>query len=458
MPPRSVVGLSIAHLTFAAFVLAGLFLTVHNRQVDAEAFETTWVETGVHQDPWTPLVRTWGEEGWLAHGGLWRLNEDPEFRRWIDDRSVDIEPWMDPETFDPEVPHYYRSNTALFVLPLVATRAALSPLVSEDSRLPNAIHSQLLLAAAAVATGLLVHRLSRISGADRGSAVALGLAGQLVFQTNAINLAAYWRHFPQQLFVIGLALFLLAIALGDDRRRLAGGLRLAAVLAMAVADLPHTAATLAAWAIAAGLLDRREFRPDRLWRTLTPVVAVGVVAAAQFLVAIRTHPEAVFVGSGPLFRSGLDGDLAHYRGLLDGYGKLLVGPVLEGAGVAGTGVLLWGVAILAIPLTLLAASRVPRLRPSCLPLAVGGGGFLLFASAFSNAFAIHPFAYSTLLLAPAIAAIFGSWAGSLEAATGRGRTIALLATAAAIFIAMSQLREFAVAYPIASDQRLIPTS
>lgn len=458
MPPRSLVVLVVGHVAFAMLVLAGLFLTVHNRKVDSEAFAREWVETGVHRDPWTPLVRTWASEGYLEHGGLWRLNEDPEFRSWIEERTVDIEPWLDPATFDPEVPHYYRSNTALFALPLVATRWVLSPLLQEDSRFPNVLHSQLLLAAAAVVVGLLTHRLARISGADRTAAVALGLSGQLVFQTNAINLAAYWRHFPQQVFVTGLALFLLAIALGDTRRWLGRGLRVVAVVSMAAADLPHTVATLSAWAIAAALLDRDEFRPPRLWRTLLPPVAVGVVAAIQFTLAMRQHPDAVFVGSGPLFRSGLDGDLAYYRGLLDGYGKLLVGPVLEGVGVAGTGLLYWGVAIAAIPAILLAASRLPRLRPSCLPLAVGGGGFLLFTAAFSNAFAIHPFAYSTLLLAPATAAVFGTSIGALEGATGRGRTIALLAAATAIFIAMSQLREFAVAYPIASGQRLIPIS
>jgi len=456
MPPRSSVVLLAGHLAFALLVLAGLYLTVHNRQVDSEAFERDWVETEVHRDPWTPMVRTWVEEGWLAHGGLWKLNEDPEFRSWIEAQTVDIEPWMDPSTFDPEVPYFYRSNTALFALPLVATRWALSPLLPEDSRFPNVFHSQLLLAAAAIGVGLLTHRLARVSGADRTAAVALGLSGQLVFQTNAINLAAYWRHFPQQVFVIGLALFLLAIALGDDRRRLALHLRVVAVASMAAADLPHTLATLAAWAIAAALIDRDEFRPPRLWRTLIPPVAVGIVAAVQFTLAIRQHSDAVFVGSGPLFRSGLDGDLTHYRGLLDGYGKLLVGPVLEGAGVAGTGLLYWGTAIAAIPAILLAASRLPRLRPSRLSLAVGGGGFLLFTSVFSNAFAIHPFAYATLLLAPATAAVFGSATGALEGATGRGRTVALLAVAAAIFIAMSQLREFAVAYPLPTTERLIP--
>jgi hypothetical protein len=453
MSPRSVAALVFVHAVLAIAILVSLFLTVHNRRTDTECFNSSWVRTGILHDRWSVLIEAWRREGYLAHGGLWRLDDDPWFRGWI--ASGDT-PWFEEgRNYDPSRPHYYRSNSALFVLPLAASESMLRPIVAEQSRLPAVLHGQLVVAAAAIVVGLLGHRLARMAGADRTSSVVLGLATQMVFQTNVLHLAVYWRLYPQHVFAAPLAAFLLGIGLRNDRPRTSEWLHAIGAAGMLAVDPPHAVLTLVAWVITSLVLDRPEMKPRLLLKTLIPALGVAAVILLQFATVAFRHPNAEFLGSSLLFRSGLDGDTGHHQGLLDGFGKLLIGRVLEHAGVAGTGIAWWSVVFASIPLTLIIAAKTPRLRIASGLLATGGGGFFLFCVLLSNAFAIHPFVYPTLLLVPALPCIFGLWVGALEGATGRPRTIALLTLAFALFLSMSQLREFAVAYPISADERLI---
>jgi hypothetical protein len=172
------------------------------------------------------------------------------------------------------------------------------------------------------------------------------------------------------------------------------------------------------------------------------------VIGAQFLAARWYHPNAAWVGSSLLFRTGLDGDTTYFDSAFCGYQRLLIGPVIEGGKLdVGNGRVFWPLMLAAGPLTAVTAIWWRRVRPCLVPLATALGGFILFAAIFPNAFAIHPYAYGVLLLIAGVPALFGPLLGGLDSLGGTPRIVSLLAAAAAVVLVFAQLRDFARAFP-----------
>ncbi len=442
------------HLFVAAATMAGLFLTVHHRDVRSGEFQRRWVDTGVYQDRWSDLYRHWGADGYWSNGGLWCVNEDRPFRRWVESGRLN---WFDPATFDPSIPHYYRSNTALFAAPIGLLDRTVAKVVGVGhNRQVMVAGTQSVVAITAVLTGLLAHRFARSWSADRRIALTLGLCAQIVVQTSPIMLASYWRYYPTHAFASALALFMLALALPAGRDRMANWLAGTAAFAMVATDVPHAVVAIGVWALATWLggdvLRRAGIRPRWLPAGIGAVAAFGVVAA-QFLVALAHHPNARFVGSHMLFRTGLDGDRSMQEGLLDGVRKLFEGPVMFGGPSiqtdAGIAPITWTILLAAPPLALVLAA-VRQLPLPIVPLSIGVGAFAGYVAAFSNAVAIHPYVYPTLIVGPGAAALFGV----LPAAVGKkpiGRWIvAIAACLLAALMAMNGLRSFAGRFPLAA--------
>lgn len=440
----------LVHLAFGLLVLVALFMTVHNRRLDTTHFEERW--SGIFPDRWGRLADLWVEEGYWRHGGLWRLDRDEWFQQGVADGGASQ--WFDPATYEPDAPHYYRSNSALFVLPIAGAKAVGRLLGGEgEQRFTVVLTSQLVVMVGAALVGLLAGRLALLAGADSRASLVLGLSAQLVFQTNPLNLAAYWDLCPQHVFIAPLCLFL--IGLTDPGSRRSSVLRIVGVAGMTAVDVPHAAIALGSWAVSSWLLRAEELRGRRLAATVLPAIAVIAVVALQFLVARWMHPDARFLGSGILSRTGLDGDVASQSGVLDGFVRLIRGPVLYGGGRAGTDPLFWSAA-LAVPFVALILAAVrPRLRPTALPIAVALGTFGGFVLVFSNAFAIHPYVYPVLLLVASIPALFGVLFGAIEGGIGRPRIFALIAIALAITSSLAALRAFAVHFPVGAGERLI---
>lgn len=441
------------HIVVAVATMIGLFLTVHRRDMQSQAFEDRWVASGVYQDRWSELFSFWGANGYWNHGGLWYINDDRPFRSWVESGTLN---WFDPATFDPAVPYYYRSNTGLFAAPIGLLDRVVATLVGTGhARQVMVFSTQLIAAITAIFTGLLAHRLARSWGMGRQSALVLGLCAQVVLQTSPLILASYWRYYPTHAFAAALSAFMLALAIPPERDRLAKWLAGIGAFAMVAADLPHAMVALGAWALATWLgrdvLDEAKIAPR--WRsTAIGAAAAAAVLATQFIVAVLHHPDARFVGSGFLFRTGLDGDRSRQSELLDGVWKLFEGPVMYGSpgrdADAGVAPFTWGI-LLAAPLLALVLSAIRRRALPIVPLVVGSGAFLGFVAAFSNAAAIHPFAYPVLIVGPGSVALFGV----LPAAMTRhpvGRWVAVIAAiGVAGLLAMSGLRAFAVQFPTA---------
>jgi hypothetical protein len=441
--------LLLVHVVVGVLLMAGLFQTVHRRDVRSPAFESRWVKTGVFDQRWINLVETWKREGYWNHGGLWKMNTEPWFVA-----SLKGSQWFQTEAYNPDEPCYYRSNSALFVAPLACADLLVGRIV--PIRWTSVIVNQGLVLVAAVLIGLLTTRLARACGADLLGSLVLGVCAQAVYQTHPLNLASYFGLYMQHAFAIPCVAFMLAMTFEEECFGRSRVLRAAAVLGMVLADLPHAMCTLVAWAFVSMLIDRRRLSRHACAWTIIPALVGGLVIASQWMIAKWHHPGAVWAGSGLLFRTGLDGDTQYFTSALHGYARLFTGPVLYGKGDAGREPIFWGAMLLAPPLTALVAIWWRRLRITIVPLVVAFGGIVFFNAVFANAFAIHPYAYGVLLLVPGIPAAFAPIAGGLEAQGGQSRLVPLLATCAAVVIVFSQLREFAIQFPIAPDRTTLP--
>jgi hypothetical protein len=244
------------------------------------------------------------------------------------------------------------------------------------------------------------------------------------------------------------AAFLLALAYEDRHPKSARFACAISVFLMVLADPPHAACTLLAFLFVTAILTPGKMSLRLCAQTLAPALAGAALIGAQFLAARWNHPDAAWVGSSLLFRTGLDGDTTYFDSAFRGYQRLVMGPVIPGGKRdAGNGRVFWPLMLAAGPLTALAAIWWRRMRPCLVPLATACGGFILFAAIFPNAFAIHPYAYGVLLLIAGVPALFGPVLGGLDSLGGTPRVVSLLAAAVALVIVFAQLRDFARGFP-----------
>jgi len=317
-----------------------------------------------------------------------------------------------------------------------------------------ALHNALIGLLNATLLALLAYRLALRLGAEPLHALLLGVTAQIVQLTFPDNLALVFELSAQTYWLLPTLAFLLLEerAAGNRTRRLTV-LQAIAIFAMTYLEFVCATMFLAAY-LAAVLLLRGE-RPSlrRLaamlllpWLAALAIYGIQLTAARQQ--ALRTG--ATLTGSGFLYRTGLDGDAALYGDHLDiAFGRDLVRaqrpghcpslfrwPTLFVAGIAAV-------------LALLAAylrGRAPR--PALIPLVALLGTYLLYAAVFSQAVAMHPYLYDTLLATPLILALFALLPALAESHTTHTGTIVLITLFTAAWLAMFQLRLYALAYPI----------
>ena len=348
----------------------------------------------VHRDA-VALERTnvaithWLEHGYFASSGM----------MFIDDATI------------------YRWTTGGYlVTALLAARAGI----------PLIVHNMIVSLLLAIALALLAYRLARRCGVSRLHAFVLGAAVQGVQFTFPENLALVSEVSPQAYALLAAAIFL------QSESRIA---------AFALVYLEPVFGTffLASYAVASLLL-REERRV--LWSLLLPWIAAIGVYGAQ--VGYASTLDVKLAGSSMLYRTGLDGDTQFYRDHRDiadqardavrGHGNvhLYRWPTLLIAGTIA--------AIVSIAAYI--ARRAPR--HAFLALVSLLGGYLLYAAIFSQAVALHPYLYDTLLATPLILALFAIAPALVEVWTRRSGAITVLTLFAAIWLAAYQLRIYAI--------------
>jgi hypothetical protein len=408
--PRSLTLLALFLATgLLAFTYAAL--TVH-RRTDAQLAANPDAHRAVRE------LHHWLHHGYFASYGL-------------------IPPTEDPNVLYRVSPGGYRITGYLFGL---AARAFTGRYEAQWIAFHNEVFSLVL----AVLFALLAYRLAWRLDAEPLHALAFAIGAQMVLFTFPESLALYWDVTAQAAWLMAVIAFLL---LEESPYRHPILLALT-VFAMVYAEVILGTLFIAAYVIIVLLL--RDERPplERLvLRFAVPWLAAFAVFGTQLMLA-KYEPAVKLIGSGFLYRTGLDGDAMFYGTPLDiAFGRDVIRngrpgnprfcfhwPVLFLAGV------------LAVIATLVAyvRRRVPRL--ALIAVAAPLGAYLLYAGVFSQAVALHPYLYD-LVLAPAlILALFAIVPALVEAHTRTG-TIAFVTFFIAAWLSFYQLRMYALCYP-----------
>jgi len=411
---------------YAFFVIAGLiafgysWMTVQHRLVPqlSSATEPVWSHN---------VVVHWIDHGYFAsHGLLW--------------------PTDDGKTL-------YRNGTgALMLTSFVAEKIWIGVTGRYGWRL-RAIHNLLIGVLISALLALVAYRVARRFGAAPLAAFILAVSAQMVWLTFPDNLAIFWQLTAQAWCLAAALVFLLLEEAALDGRRTR---RITMLQALAIFAFVYFEFVLAVMFIAAWLATLFVLRGDRppvrrlLITLLLPFVAAMSIYGLQLLGARSERSKGVtVVGSGFLYRTGLDGDAMFYGNPLD----IAFGRDVVRAQRAGNKEFLFrwetlffaGVAAMLILLAAYLRGRAPRIAIIIVMTLVGM--YVLNAAVFSQLVALHPYLFDVVLMTPLVLALFAALPALVEVRTGGTGLIILIVLFAAAWTSLFQLRLYALAYP-----------
>jgi hypothetical protein len=346
----------------------------------------------------------------------------------------------------------YRSGTGSMMLSaLIAEKIRIAMTGRYGWRL-MAIHNVLLAVLISALVALLAYRLARRFGAAPLASFVLAVSAQMVWLTFPDNLALFWQTFaPIYGLAVALVFLLLEEAALDGRTRRITLLQGVTVFCLVYLEFVMGVMFIAAWLATTFLLRGERAHVKRLIVMLVlPFVAAMSIYGLQLISARSERSKGVaIVGSGFLYRTGLDGDAMFYGNPLDiAFGRDLLRaqrggnsqvlfrwPVLFVAGVAALLLILGGYL----------RGRVPRIVVVVLTTLCGT--YLLHAAVFSQLVALHPYLFDVVLFTPLILALFVTVPALVEVRTGGTGLIVLIVLFAAAWTSLFQLRLYAMAYP-----------
>ncbi|MDG1899296.1 MAG: hypothetical protein P8I74_05470 [Phycisphaerales bacterium] len=468
-PCRSI-RIALIHLAVGCLILVALFLTVHNRNLESDSFEETWVASGVFQDRWTDLADHWIEDGYLANAGLWYLNSDRSFRIWVTEPEISNSGWISKETYDPEAQYYYRSNPILSLAPLAAAQRLKTAVAGGSaSRSVTILYGQTLTMLTGCLIGIVATVCCRRIGLPFLHALALGICAQIVFQTHPLNLAAYFRLFFQHALMLPTMLVIVSLLM-PGHPRTAGWIRATGMLLLSLAEPVTGFAFIVGYLVLGVLIDRTIpwFRRDqdgilrshRFGLTIVlPWLGAMAIILLQLTLAKSLIPNAELVGATSSFRTGLDGNTRWYTNLHGAFRKMVFANYLYGPGRSNIGgsPIFWGAGFASIAIVILSAAWTRKrgrsneaIHLTAFITALLSTMFGILAVTFNNAMAIHPFIYPLMILPGMCLAMFAF----LPAIIARTAKSTWPVVALIVFIAftatMANIRYFSVTFPISS--------
>lgn len=380
-------------------VLAYLWITIHDRKAEELARNPGSVRTRIE-------LSQWRAHGYFRSYGLLMPTADPQL--------------------------LYRSSTGAYRI-----SAYVVWLVSGGSPHAQAVHNQLVSLITSLLLALLAYRLALRLGLTPLHAIPLALGAQTVQLTFPDNLALYWDMTAQAYWLP----FAIAFFLFEKRWQ-----RTVIVFAMTYAEYVCATMFLATYVLATVLTS--DERPR--WRNLLALAAPWVAAMALFglqLGLAGADDEVKLTGSSVLYRTGLDGDAELYGTPLDiAFGRDIVRAQRPGAReVLFRWPVLFVSGLAALVAMLVAYFRGRAHRETVMPLFALTGAYVLYAGVFSQAVALHPYLYDSLLAAPLILALFALAPALFENRTG---VVTLAVFLAAAWTALYQVRVYAMAYPL----------
>mgnify|MGYP006422056123 CR=1 FL=1 len=455
----SITKVTLVHVLIGAITLAMLFLTVHNRNTNSAAFEKQWVDSSIFDDRWNDLSDHWRTNGWWANGGMYYLNQCKWFsggkqggglRIWLGD-TIETD-------LGEEVPqhYFYRSNTMLWLIPLHITQSAVVQMGGGlAKRWVSVLHNQVWIMMTAVLFGLSGTLLARHMRFSWAHCLLLGITSQIVLQTLPINLNSYWGFYMQHAFALMMMAVLLALIWPGRNGRV--WLRVIGVIGLFVADLPHAIMLIAGWAILNLAINHRLFRQQR-WLSLViiPSISMLFVLSMQYVIVMFSSYRPVFLGSGLLFRTGLDGDVSIFQSLWSGsFGFIFRSPISHHGPDGVEHAVIWiagGIAGLAV---MVICSRRKELGRVSYTTAFLAASFLPFFILFPNAVAIHPYAYPVIAVPLMVFSLIIALPIALDRYSARRWPLLISVAFIGLTLTAANLRTYATTRPLNADDLLI---
>jgi hypothetical protein len=309
-----------------------------------------------------------------------------------------------------------------------------------------ALHNSLFGLLTAILFGVLAYRIALRLDLKPLHALILGICAEMVHLTFPEHLGMFYEVTTPAWFLAAALVFLLIEERAMDgwRKRLAL-MQGIAVFAMTYLEVICGTLFLIAYLFATFIL--RDERPP-FKRVVVPWLAALALFAMQLTLAKVAGLHAM--GSPFLYRTGLDGDITLYRTPLDiAFGRDIVRRFRPGN---HQDLFHWPVLFFcgafAVLATFLAYMRRHIPRTVLIALVSLLGTYAIYASVFSQAVALAPYMFDTLLVTPLILALFAIIPALADTFTNRTGAIVVVVAFAALWTSMYQLRMYALAYVV----------
>src|SRR4051794_3795516 len=346
----------------------------------------------------------------------------------------------------------YRSGTGAMMLSSFIAEKIWMAMTGRYGWRLMAMHNVLVAVLISALVALLAYRLARRVGAAPLASFVLAVSAQMVWFTFPDSLGLFWQTFALvYALAAALVFLLLEEAALDGRTRRITMLQGAAVFCLVYLEFVMAVMFLAAWLATMFLLRGERPHVKRLIAMLVlPFVAAMSIYGLQLIGARAERSKGVaIVGSGFLYRTGLDGDALFYGDPLD----IAFGRDVIRAHRGGNKEFLFrwetlffaGVAAVLVLLAAYLRGRVPRIAIIILMTLLGT--YLLHAAVFSQLVALHPYLFDVVLLTPLVLALFVTLPAIAEVRTGGTGLIVLIVLFAAAWTSLFQLRLYAMTYP-----------
>ena len=418
-------------------VLAGLFSTVHNRDLSSVVeYRST---TGL--DRYDQTVQRWIDGGFFRHGGMLFLPPEQAQAYW-------------PEQLPSQMPSgaliAYKHGTASYVIPIYVLQRIYLAVTGHLSTRLTLVYNQLSLALVAVALGFLAFRLSASIGLASFHSFALAASCLISFQTFGAVLYSYWEA-SVLIFPLLFGLILLVRELGRWEHALTRKeLIIRCVLAFMVAfGEPATGLLflLSYLTVRALTSVRGVSTTDVMALFIVPAILVAAYMQAQELLVRANHPIVYFAGTGLLSRLGLDGSTQWYK---DHWDLLLRGHLVNlNSSLAPLSE--WPALMLAgACATIYLLTRYildPPIREPLRMLFSAAGFYFPLAFIFSQGVYIHPYLYDVSLVVSCLLAVFCLLPAYVETRYNLAGLAVLVTVIGAATFALTQLRTYAVVFP-----------
>ena len=430
---ESLAGLAL----FGLLVFAFLFATVHHRDLSRD-----WPKYGVAYgfERYPNLIRFWIEQGYFKHGGLWfpQIGDPLLFGTTVDPNTTLVA--KNGNMGYLQVAHVLERINYIF-------RGTFSYTLM-------VLHNQAWVWLSSTLLGLLAMRLARRIEIKPLYALLFGVASTAIYQTFPINLWYYWEISVSAVGVVFILLFLLIEEYAYGREQTPHWfpfLRGLCVFMLIYADWFGGSFLLATYFLVAITLSSQSLKQMRPLKTVAlPTGAALGIFALQIGWVRLNFPNAQWVGSGFMYRTGFDGSTRFYASHLDLItSRLLFDKFMPQWTLLPQSWFLFvagGLSILILVGFYL--TRLPQLRCAVIILALSLGYYLLMAFLFSQSAVIHPYIYDVYLVIPLILAFYAVLPASLEHLTKNSGFFAFAVMLMAFCYTMVQLRTYAMLFPL----------